>query len=139
MVLALLLLPGCAGITGFGYDADFSRAERFVKEKRHNEAAAVYAKIAKEASGSRRGAEALFAAATTRVSFDNSQKDYLLALQEFDEFIEHYPDHEKTREARHWRSCIKTIVELRKENERLNQNIEQLKKIDIRHEERRRK
>jgi outer membrane protein assembly factor BamD (BamD/ComL family) len=144
MVLASWLLSGCAETRNVGHDnvmqdVELENAARFVREKRYHEAVAIYSKIARESAGSRRGADALFAAATARVSADNPYKEYALALQEFDQFIQRYSDNEKVREARNWRSFIKTIIDLKKENEQLNGSIEQLKKIDIRHEERRRK
>jgi outer membrane protein assembly factor BamD (BamD/ComL family) len=120
-------------------DADFENADQLIQEKKYNAAIAIYSRIAKEAPRSERGADALFAAATTRICFDNPGKDYQTALQEFDEFLRLYPKSDKAHDARNWRSVIKTVVDLRKENDNFRQNIEQLKKIDIKHEERRRK
>ncbi len=139
LLAAASLLAGCAGTGVFGFGSDLDRADRLAGEKRYGEALALYMKVAKESAGSNRGAEALFSAATARVFFDNPHRDYALALQQFEEFLQRYPRSEKTREARNWRAILKVIVELKKENEQLTQNIEQLKKIDIRHEERRRK
>ncbi len=142
LLLAACVLWGCARLRGEGeqavaVDVEFRDADGLFKEKHYSEAIAVYAKIARESAGSQRGANALFASASTHVFYNNPQKEYSLALQEFDEFLRAYPNDEKAEEARNWRYFIKTLLELRKENEHLNKNIEELKRIDIRHEERR--
>jgi outer membrane protein assembly factor BamD (BamD/ComL family) len=136
VLLSALFLPGCAQFK-FGWDADFARADRLAKERQYSEALAGYEKIAKESPGSKRSANALFAVASTHVFYDNPHKDYALALQEFDEFLRLYPNNEKARDARNWRTILKMVLELKKENEHLIGSIEQLKRVDIRHEERR--
>lgn len=138
VLLAAWSVSACAGFR-FLPDNEFSKADRFIQEKKYPEAIGIYEKIAKDSSGSNRAADALFSSAKARASYDNSHKDYALALQDLDEFLRKYPNHEKAREAHNWRHLIKTIIDVKKENERLNQNIEQLKNIDIKHEERRRK
>jgi outer membrane protein assembly factor BamD (BamD/ComL family) len=144
LLLSACCLWGCASIQariqgGHGQDAAFDSAEGLIKEKRYNEAISAYNKIAQESVGSERGANALYASALVSVFYDNPQKDYALALQEFDEFLRLYPSNEKAREAQNWRYIIKMALELKKENEHLTNSIEELKRIDIRHEERRRK
>jgi outer membrane protein assembly factor BamD (BamD/ComL family) len=108
-----------------------------VKEKKYPEAVSSYDKIAKKSAGTELGAEALFSAAQLRAWYDNPSRDLSGALQRFDEFLKHYPEHEKAREAQNWRYYIKTVLDLRRDNEQLTRNIEQLKNVDIRHEERR--
>ncbi len=143
LVLVLLTacaLTGCARLTGVqsvAVDEEFRDADGLVKEKRYNEAIVVYTKIAQESAGSQRGANALFASASAHAFYNNPQKDYALALQQFDEFLRAYPNDEKANEARNWRYLIKMLLELKKENEHLNKSIEELKRIDIRHEEQR--
>lgn len=138
VLISACCLSACAWITG-SRDVELERAGRLVKERRHTEAMAAYCKIAKESPGTERGANALFACASVRASYDNPQRDYALALQEFDEFLRFYPTNERSREAQNWRSLLKTVLELKKENEGLATRIEQLKQLDIRHEERRRR
>jgi outer membrane protein assembly factor BamD (BamD/ComL family) len=138
LLLSTACLWGCAGVTAV-HDAEFEHADRLVTEKKYNEALASYEKIARESSWTERGARALFAEASTRAFYDNPHKDLARALQEFDEFIRRYPANEQVQDAQNLRYLIKTILDLKKENERLNQNIEELKRVDIRHEERRRK
>lgn len=141
VILLFLLVGAVSGCTGmrFLWDREFSHADRLAEEKKYPEAIGIYQKIAKDSAGSDRGADGLFLAAKVRSSYDNPQRDYALALQEFDEFLRKYPDNEKAREAQNWRALLKTVVDLKKENEKLNQSIEQLKKIDIKHEERRKR
>lgn len=137
LLTGLCLVAGCASL-GL-QNARFSKADQLVREKKYNDAVAIYETIAKQDSGTKRGANALLAAAKTRALYDNPHKDYVPAIQLFEDFLRKYPDHEQAREAHQWRYFLKALMELKKENDRLNQNIEQLKKIDIKHEERRRK
>ena len=136
LLLSTCYLSACAR-TMTGRDVEFENADKFIKEKRYTEAVATYSKIAKESPASARGANALFASASARASYDNPQKDYALALQQFDEFLRLYPNNEKARDAQNWRYVLRLLLELRKENEHLTTSIEQLKELDIRHEERR--
>ncbi len=138
LLLSTCLLSACTGILG-RRDVEFENAGRFIKEKRYGEAVATYSKIARESPASERGASALFACASVRAFYDNPQKDYALALQGFDEFLRLYPNHDRALDAQNWRSVLKMLLELKKENEHLATSIEQLKQLDIRHEERRRK
>jgi outer membrane protein assembly factor BamD (BamD/ComL family) len=137
LLLTVWCLSGCAGLRL--QSDEFTKADQLVSEKKYNDAVAVYETIAKEDAGTKRGANATFSAAKTRACYDNPHRDYSLALQLFEEFLRKYPNDEQVRDAHQWRYFLKTLLELKKENERLNQNIEQLKKIDIKHEERRRK
>lgn len=139
--LVLLLaccLSACARYMA-DHDVDLENADGFFREKKYSEAIAAYDKIAKDSPRSELGARALYNAAFTRAFYDNPHKDYVLALQGFDEFLREYPDTEKANDAQNWRSILKMVLELKKENEHLIKNIEELKRIDIRHEERRRK
>jgi outer membrane protein assembly factor BamD (BamD/ComL family) len=121
------------------HDVDLENAGRFFREKKYSEAIAAYDKIAKDSPRSELGARALYDAAFTHAFYDNPHKDYVQALQGFEEFLREYPNSEKANDAQNWRSILKTVLELKKENEHLTKNIEELKRIDIRHEERRRK
>lgn len=138
VLLSTCCLSACARLMGV-WDGEFENAGRLVKERRYNEALATYCKIARESPASERGASALFACASVRAFYDNPQRDYALALQEFDEFLRLYPNDERARDAQNWRSVLKAVLDLKKENEHLTTSIEQLKELDIRHEERRRR
>ncbi len=137
-LFVLLLAASCSGCAiHYGQPGSFSDADKLVREKKFHDAIGVYDRAAKEAAGSDRGAAALFASAELRASHDNPSRDYSASLQKFEEFLRQYPEHTRVREAQSWRHILRTVVELRKENEQLTKNIEQLKKVDIRHEERR--
>ncbi len=152
LLLASICLAGCARIIG-GQDTEMYHAESLLKERDYPEAIDAYRQIAKDTNDPERAAHAQFALASALAYYDNSLKDYAAAYQEFDQFLKMYPDDEKANEARQWRSLLRVIVELERENENLNKNIEQykqniehlnksieqLKQLDIRHEERRRK
>ncbi len=108
-----------------------------VKEKRYQEASTIFRKIVADSPQSPVAAYALFETAYLQVFYDNPEKDYSQALSGFDEFLKLYPDHVKAADARNWRGVLKAILDAKKENDHLIKNIEQLKKLDIRHEERR--
>ena len=138
-VLVLLLmccLSACARFKA-DHDVDFENADRFFMEKKYSEAATAYDQIARGAQGSERGARALFAVASLYAFYDNPHKDYARALQEFDDFLRIYPDNERALDAKNWRYILMMVLDLKKENGRLLQSINELKQIDIRHEERR--
>lgn len=137
VLVVLSMLAGCAAFMTYGTGADFRHAAAAAKDKKYNEAVAIYNKIAVQAPQSEAAPEALFQAAYLEALYDNPQRDYAKALQGFDEFIKLYPDHGKLQEAENWRFILRTILDLKKENDHLKRNIEQLKKLDIRHEERR--
>ena len=146
LLLLMCCLGGCASIQariqgghqeGHGQDAAFDSADRLFNEKKYNEAITAYNKIAQESAGSERGARALYDVAFTHAFYDNPRRDYAQALQKFDEFLLAYPDNAKADKARNWRHILGMVLELKKENEHLSRSIEQLKKIDIMHEEQR--
>lgn len=139
IALLLVLAVSCwsCAVPCRPHDESFSSGLKLVREKKYQDAISSYDKLAKDSAGTGRGAAALFAAAELRAWYDNPGRDYAAAVQKFDEFLKQYPEHEKSREAQNWRHIIRTVLELRKENEHLTQNIEQLKRVDIRHEERR--
>ncbi len=120
-----------------GPEQEYQNAAALVKEKRYQEALAVYRGIWTNSPQSPMASDALFQTAYLLVFYDNPQKDYNQALSGFDEFLKRYPDHAKAEDARNWRIVLKTILDARKENERLTKKIEELKKLDIKHEERR--
>ncbi len=136
LVLTISCLFGCNGFKILRGD-DLDKADKLIQSKKYQEALEIYDRTAREASGTDRGAKALFSAAKLHSFYDNPRKDYARSLQEFEEFLRKYPANENVREVQNWRSFLKTILELRKENERLADSIEQLKRVDIRPEERR--
>ncbi len=142
VLIALIVFPGCIppppparDLTAL--EVEYQNAAALVKEKKYQEAIAAYRGIVTESPQSPDAAEALFETAYLYVYSDNPQKDYAQALAGFDDFLKRYPNHAKAQDARNWRVVLKMILDIRKENERLINNIEELKKLDIKHEERR--
>jgi TolA-binding protein len=88
--------------------------------------------VLRDYPGSSSAAEARYSLALTLAFYDNPQKDYPQALQEFEEFLKLYPDHEKAQEAQNWRQVLKIL-------DHLNKSIEELQQLDIKHEEKRKK
>ena len=110
---------------------------RLAKERNFAQAVAVYRLILHDHPSSSAAPEAKYGIAMVYVSADNPRRDYAIAVAELDEFLTQYPQDERADEARSWRQAIKVILETRKENERLNRNIEKLKQLDMRQEEKR--
>ena len=142
-VIALIIFAGCVtpqpSTVATGPEVDYRNAVRSVKEKKYNSAITAFRKIVADEPKSPIAADALFEVAYLQAFHDNPQKDYSQALSGFNEFLRRYPDHAKTRDAENWRAALKLLLDTKKENDRLNKSIEQLKKLDIRHEERRSK
>lgn len=141
IVLFALIFLSCCATTHVvtGPEKEFQDAAVSVKEKRYKEATAAYHKIMAESPDSTLASDALFELALVNTYHDNPQRDPAQAIRTFAEFIKRYPDHKRISEAQSWISILKTVQELKKQNERLNESIEELKQLDIRHEERRRK
>lgn len=131
---------GCAamGITT-GPAKDLDEAALLARENKFQEAAAVYQKIQMQSPQTPGAAEAEYEAALLHASPDNPQKDYAQATRLLENFLKQHPNNRRVHDARVWISLLKNIQDLKKENEHLSTNIEQLKQLDIRHEERRRK
>jgi len=145
VMIALIALAGCVppappppgAVPVTGPETDYRIAAAYAKEKKYHEAIALYRKIAVDSPKSPAAADALFEVAYLSAFYDNPQKDYAQALSVFEDFLKRYPNHLKASDARNWRAVLKVVLDARKENERLKESIEQLKELDIRHEERR--
>lgn len=130
MVASASLLSACASFTGPGRDVQ--AANSLVENKKYGEAVSAYRRVIREHPHSWSSADARYGLATTLAYYENPQRDYAQALQEFDEFVRLYPDDARYREAQNWRHMLRALHDLRK-------SIEDLKKLDIRHEEKRKR
>jgi outer membrane protein assembly factor BamD (BamD/ComL family) len=137
ILLIVIWFSGCAPVTG--PEKQFQEAAVSVKEKRFKEAAAACNKIMVDSPDSSLAADALFEIALINANHANPQRDYIQATRTFAEFVKRYPDNRRADEARTWISVLKTVQELKKQNEHLTESIEELKQLDIRHEEKRKK
>jgi outer membrane protein assembly factor BamD (BamD/ComL family) len=139
LILALLVVaPACVLQQPKVAALNESDAAALVQGKKYQEAIIAYRKIAADSTQSTVAGDALFEAAYLQVFYDNPQRDYSQALAGFDEFLKRFPDHARATDAYNWRLALRTILDIKKDNEHLRKNIDQLKKLDIRHEERRR-
>lgn len=143
VLFVVMMLSGCATTppvpVATGPEVDYQNAAAFVKEKKYPKAIAAYNKIAASSPQSPLAADSLFEIAYLHAFYDNPQKDYAQALALFDEFLKRFPKHDKSQDARNFRTILKTLLDTKKENEQLRESIDQLNKLDIRHEEQRRK
>ncbi len=120
-------------------ERDMQKAVSLEQDKKYADALTVYRQIVTDYPKSPVAADALFAIARLDAFYDNPQKDYTQALAEFEDFDKRYPEHEKAQEARNWQAILKLVLDTKKENARLRKNIDELEKVDIQHEEKRRK
>jgi outer membrane protein assembly factor BamD (BamD/ComL family) len=125
----VIWLLGCA-ITSVpsGPAKEFQEAAVSVKEKRYNEAVAAYKKIAAVSPRSALAADALYEIALVHLFHDNPRKEYAQAIRTFEEFLKFHPDNKRAPDAQNWIYILKTIQELKKNNEQLNRTIQELKK-----------
>jgi len=136
------MIAGCVPVmhpSEPGPELDLRKAVSFEKEKKYPDAITEYRKIVKDYPQAPIAADALFAIAHLHAFYDNPQKDYTQALADFENFVNHYPNHEKVNDAKNWEAVLKLMLDAKKENNRLRKSIEQLEKVDIRHEENRRR
>jgi tetratricopeptide (TPR) repeat protein len=124
---SLVLFSSCAILSG---TRDIASADNYFKKKQFANAVSAYKKMLQDNSDSYYASDARYGLAMTLVAADNPQKDYTQALHEFEAFYKSYPEDWRAPEARNWIAVLKTL------NDR-SRSIEQLKRLDIRHEERR--
>ena len=140
LLIIVALAAGCAGTqvpaSNTKNSADLRRAEDDADSGRYQSAIQTYEKAAAEPRTETAG-EALYQAAYLEAFYDNPQRDYAQALQGFDDYIKRYPRGAHLKDAKNWRSILKTVLDLRVENNRLGRKIDELKQIDILHEEKR--
>ena len=117
--------------------SQIGQASSLAKSGRYADAVEAYRKAIQDHPNEQETALAHYGIAMIYVAVDNQQKDYALSLAKLDEFITQYPNHEMVPDAKNWRHAIKILLEARRENDRLNKNIERLKQLDMRQEQKR--
>lgn len=125
----LFLSAGCASLSAPG--RKLAAAKDLYEAGKYSGAAAAYRKILQEGPAPA-ASEARFGLAATLAAGDNPQRNYAQALREFEEFLKLHPAHPKARQARDWRQVLRAL-------EQVNKNIDELKRLDISHEEKRKK
>ncbi len=106
-----------------------------MKDKNYLAALTEFKLIRSEYPGSPEAASAHFTTALIHAMPDNPEMNIGEAIQEFEAFRRKYPDDKRSQETEAWIFTLTSNMELKKENDKLNKNIEQLKRLDIRHEE----
>jgi len=143
LILLALFVGGCAGLLTENREESSApaikgaEARKLLQEYKYPESIAAFQQIIDEYPNSDWAANSIYAIAIACVSSENAHKDYGQALMRFDEFLQKYPQHEKAADAKNWRQAIKVIIDAKKENERLLKNIEKLKQLDMRQEQKR--
>ncbi len=146
MITAVAGSSGCAGIwpeaqqqqkDNIAAAKKTADARKLMQENKFTEAIALYRRMLQEHPNAESAPEAKYFIALAYASADNPRRDYAVALTEFDEFLAQHPSDRRVPEAKSWRQALKVLVEAKKDNERLNKNIERLKQLDVRQEEKR--
>jgi outer membrane protein assembly factor BamD (BamD/ComL family) len=144
ILVTLVLVTACAPrsprtLVVTGPEIDFQYAAALARGGNYDAAENAYRKIVAENPESMLAADAEFELAFLHMVPGSPHKDYNEALEQFEKFSNRHPNHRKTMEAKSLQALLKQAIDTGKENDRLKKSIEQLKKVDIRHEERRRK
>ncbi len=144
LVVALAVAAGCQTIGGEQKQPEAPAeqnpivdARQLIVEKKYPDALAVLQMVLREERYEAMAPEARYLIATVYVSAENPQRDYVRALTEFEEFLRLYPTDEHATEVKSWKLAIKTMLDTKKENERLHKTIEGLKQLDVRQEQKR--
>ncbi len=137
-ILMLLLLAGCAGAPppDRADRPELRGAEAAAKAGRYDKAIEAYRKAA-EGPQQEAAAEALFQAAYLLAYYRNPRRDYALAYKAFEQYIARYPKGPRLEQAKNWLVILGAILEQGADLARLKKTIEELKEIDISHEEKR--
>jgi outer membrane protein assembly factor BamD (BamD/ComL family) len=117
--------------------AKFVEAQGLMKANKFTEAIAAYRLVIQEHPNTEWSPEARYNIALAYVSSENPQRDYALGIAELDEFLASYPQDPRADEAKSWRTALKAVLDTKKENERLNKNIDKLKQLDVQQEQKR--
>lgn len=133
LLLTLICVSACAALM----NPEMARGDALFRKQKFPEALESYRKILSLPYSPQRDAAARYAIAVTLAYYDNPHRNYAQALEAFDDFLQRYPNHERAVEAQNWKSVLKTLHDEKRECEELKTRIEQLKRLDIRHEEKR--
>jgi outer membrane protein assembly factor BamD (BamD/ComL family) len=138
IIAACLWLSGCSTIGDyFKASGELKNASDFAQGKKYSKAANAYNKIMTDYPDSPQAADALFELSLLQAQHSESERDIARALHGFEAFIRRYPSDWRAHEAGDLVLILKSAVELKRENEHLKRDIDQLRRLDIRHEERR--
>ncbi|HLC40472.1 MAG TPA: tetratricopeptide repeat protein [Methylomirabilota bacterium] len=120
-------------------DRMVKEAEDQVRNGEYPAAARLFEEAIKRFPNSPAHDRALYGLARTLVIPDNGGRDYRQAHLYFDRLVREHPDSVYAPDARAWRGLLSVYLARTEETERLKQDIERLKKIDIEMERPRRR
>lgn len=135
-----LILTGCAAFkevsskVGIG---PLARAQSLFSQGKYQEALQVYRQIVHDHPSSSLAAEAQFRIGYTLSYFQNPQQDHGEALKEFQQVLNQFPKSKWVDEAKNRIAALSQLLNQRAENQRLQQDLQQLMKLDIESEKRR--
>jgi TolA-binding protein len=137
-----LILVGCAAFKDASSMIGVSpltRAQAFFDQGKYQEAIRVYRQIVDDDPSNRLAAEAQFRIGYTDSYFQNPKPDYAASVKEFQQVLDRFPKSQWADEAKNWIAILSQLIHQRAENQRLQKDLQQLMKLDIESEKRRRR
>ena len=138
-LISAVTVPASSVSTKSEADRMVSEAEEQIKNGAYPTAARLFEEVIKRFPNSPAHDRALYGLAHTLVLPENSGRDYRQAHLYFDRLVREHPESVYAADARAWRGLLSVYLARTEETERLKQDIERLKKIDIEMERPRRK
>jgi len=136
----ILMLMGCATFkeasskVGIG---PLARGQTLFSRGKYQEAIQVYRRIVHDHPSYSLAAEAQFRIGYTLSYFQNPRLDYEQAAKEFQQVLHQFPESEWADEAKNWVAALSQLLSQRDENQQLQQDLQQLMKLDVESEKRR--
>ncbi|MGE5751599.1 MAG: hypothetical protein ACM30F_05630 [Nitrospirota bacterium] len=132
-LLLVFILAGCASLmqnlSGGESAKKFQEANSAYKQRKFKEAYNEYRALAESATDPRLAEQSKLNAAYILVDNKNPDKDYVLAVREFEEFLIRYPRSTRASEAGSWLEILRQF-ERSRTNELLNQVDNLTKRVD---------
>lgn len=132
-LLLILILAGCASLmknlSGGESEKKFQEANSAYEQRKFKEAYNEYRALAENATDPRLAEQSKFNAAHILVDHKNPDKDYVLAVREFEEFLIRYPRSARAGEAGSWLEILRQF-ERSRTNELLHQVDDLTKRVD---------
>ncbi|MBD3243698.1 MAG: hypothetical protein GF331_24115 [Chitinivibrionales bacterium] len=124
LTCVLMLAAGCAHRTVLEPVSPLAEPDSLLHEGQFVRARKRYITLRDSLAGTPPGARAQYGLAYLNVFFRHPVPDWDQALAEFERFVEHYPEHELTDEARTWIRLLAARHALEEENHRKTAQLE---------------
>lgn len=112
-----------------------NRADGLAQDGDHAGARGLYEQVVQEYPASPWAPTALFRLARLEVSPGSPVRNYRQAHEHFDRLVKDYPDSQYAADARAWRDTLGQLLAREQEAARIRQDMERLKRVEIRLEQ----